>query len=238
MWTIEAHVWIPARRSGTYPGRENAHKETGGPAPHPPVGRGNRSCSGRTRGQPGAVEHLDAASLEAGVGEVQGAPTDDGRLDLVVRRPAEAVREVLTEAVLDDEVGLVGDTWRARGSRHTADGSASPDMQITLMSSRAAALIAGPRERWPLAGDQLYVDLDLSVTNLPPGTRLSIGSAVVEVTAAPHTGCQEFAQRFGIDAARFVNSDVGRELNLRGINARVVAEGTVRPGDRVRKTPS
>jgi hypothetical protein len=184
------------------------------------------------------MEHLDADALDAGLPEVRRAPSDDGRLELVVRRPAVGEREVLPEAALDHVVGLVGDCWEARGSSRTADGSANPDMQITLMSSRAAALIAGARDRWPLAGDQLYVDLDLSGANLPPGTRLAIGSAVVAVTDAPHTGCQKFVQRFGIDAARFVNSTVGRELNVRGINARVVVGGTVRPGDSVVKSPA
>ena len=103
------------------------------------------------------------------------------------------------------------------------------------MSSRAAALVAGDRERWPLAGDQLYVDLDLSDENLPPGTRLALGSAVLEVTDEPHTGCKKFTARFGLDAMVFVNSPVGRALNLRGINARVVESGTVRVGDAVTK---
>jgi hypothetical protein len=182
------------------------------------------------------MEHPDAAALGAGVPDVRAAPADDGLLELVVRRPEPGEREVLDEAELDRVVGLVGDGWRVRGSRRTSDGSANPDQQLTLMSARAAGLIAGPRERWPLAGDQLYVDLDLSGANLPPGSRVEIGSAVVEVTREPHTGCQKFVQRFGLDAMRFVNSAVGRELNLRGINARVVVEGTVRPGDRVRKT--
>jgi hypothetical protein len=179
---------------------------------------------------------MSTAALEAGVDGVRAAPADGGRLEMVVCRPAPGEREVLDEASLDRVVGLVGDTWKSRGSRRTPDGSANPDMQLTLMSARAAELVVGSRDRWPLAGDQLYVDLDLSTANLPAGTRLAIGSAVVEVTAAPHTGCQKFAQRFGLDAARFVNSEVGRALNLRGINARVVVDGTIRPGDAVRKT--
>jgi MOSC domain-containing protein YiiM len=142
---------------------------------------------------------------------------------------------VLAEATLDVDEGLIGDNWRARGYRKHTDGSPHPDMQINMMNARAAALIAGTEERWALAGDQLYVDLDLSGANLPPGTRLSIGSAVLEVTAEPHTGCKKFVSRFGLDAMRFVNSPVGRELNLRGINAKVVRSGTIRVGDAVRK---
>ena len=136
---------------------------------------------------------------------------------------------------LDLTVGLVGDTWRARGSARSEDGAAQPDRQITLMNARSATLIAGGNERRALAGDQLFVDLDLSYENLPPGTRLVMGSAVVEVTAALHRGCAKFAARFGRDALRLVNSEVGAELNLRGVNAKVVAGGTVRAGDVVRK---
>ena len=182
------------------------------------------------------VEHRQTAALEAGLDEVRQAPKDEGSVELIVRRPAEDEREILTEATLDTSEGLVGDTWRVRGNRHTEDGSAHPDMQLTLMNARAAALVAGSTDRWPLAGDQLYVDLDLSGENLPAGTRLAIGSAVIEVTDQPHTGCAKFNARFGHDALRFINSPVGRDLNLRGINTKVVAGGVVRRGDPIRKT--
>ena len=181
--------------------------------------------------------HLTTAQLEAGVDDVRRAPSDAGRLELIVRRPAVEEREVLDDAELDLSVGLVGDTWNARSSRRTEDGSPHPDMQLNIMSTRAAALIAGDRARWPLAGDQLYVDLDLSDANLPAGTRLVIGSAVIEVTDQPHTGCAKFSARFGLDALRFVNSPVGTELKLRGINAKVVVPGRIRAGDTVTKVP-
>jgi MOSC domain-containing protein YiiM len=134
---------------------------------------------------------------------------------------------VLDEAELDPVEGVVGDRWYAggRGER---------DRQVTLMNARAAAVIAQTRERWPLAGDQLYVDFDLSEDHLPPGTRIEIGSAVVEVSTEDHLGCGKFTRRFGVDAMKFVNSDVGRELNLRGINVRIVTAGTVRTGDAIR----
>ena len=183
----------------------------------------------------GGVEHLDTAALEAGLTDVRASPRDDGRVELIVRRPASDEREILDEATLDPTVGLVGDTWQQRGSSKTEDGSAHPDMQLTLMNARAAALVAGDTDRRALAGDQMYVDLDLSGENLPPGSRLEIGSAVVEVTDKPHTGCAKFKARFGHDALRFVNSPVGRELNLRGINSKVVTGGVVRPGDAIRK---
>jgi MOSC domain-containing protein YiiM len=154
---------------------------------------------------------------------------------MIARRPRIDVREVLPEATLDVVEGLVGDTWKSRGNPKTPDGSAHPDMQLNVMNARAAALVAGSEDRWALAGDQLYVDLNLSGANLPPGTVLSIGDALIQVTAEPHTGCKKFVSRFGLEAMRFVNSPVGRELNLRGINAKVIRSGTVRVGDTIRK---
>jgi hypothetical protein len=183
------------------------------------------------------MTHATLDALEAGVADVRRAPKDAGTVELIVRRPAEEERETLEAAELDPAEGLLGDNWRVRGSRATEDGSAHPDLQLTLMNARVTALIAGTRERWPLAGDQLYVDLDLSEANLPAGTRLEVGSAVVELTAIPHTGCGKFARRFGVEALKFVNSSVGRELHMRGRNARVVRGGTVRTGDAVRKLP-
>jgi hypothetical protein len=181
------------------------------------------------------MEHAELALLEHRLPEVRDAPKDSGTIELIACRPAENEREVLAEAELDPAVGLVGDCWRVKGSKSTPDGSSHPDMQLTLMSARAAALVAGPRDRWPLAGDQLYVDLDLSGANLPAGTRLEVGSAVIEITDIPHTGCGKFSRRFGVDAMKFVNSVEGRKLNLRGVNARIVSGGTVRTGDALRK---
>lgn len=152
-----------------------------------------------------------------------------------MRRPAVDEREVLEDGTLDLVEGLVGDTWSVRPSLRTADGSAHPDMQVNIMSARVIALLAGERARWPLAGDQLYVDLDLSYDNLPPGTSLVIGSVVIAITDQPHTGCKKFAARSGVDALAFISSPTGRALNMRGVNARVVTPGTMRTGDIVRK---
>jgi len=167
---------------------------------------------------------------------LRGCPRDVGTVELIVRRPAVEEREVLYEAELDPAEGLVGDCWRTRGSKATEDGSAHPDMQLTLMNARLISLIAGTRDRWPLAGDQLYVDFDLSNEHLPPGTRLELGSAVIEITDQPHTGCGKFIKRFGADALKFVNTPVGRDLNLRGIYARVIEGGTLRAGDEIRRS--
>jgi MOSC domain-containing protein YiiM len=159
-----------------------------------------------------------------------------GTVELIVRRPAENEREVLEEGRLELVEGLVGDMWRVRGSKRTADGSAHPDMQLTVMNARVTDLVAaGERERWALAGDQLYVDLDLSEANLPPGARLALGPAVLEVTDQPHTGCAKFSARFGAAAHTFVNTKAHRHLRLRGLNAKVVVPGTVRTGETIRK---
>lgn len=183
----------------------------------------------------GTVKHLTMAELEAGLDEIRRSPKDEGVLRLIVRRPAIDQREVLETGELDPALGLVGDTWISRGSSRTADGSAHPDMQLNIMNARVAALVAQDRNRWQLAGDQLYLDLDLSAENLPAGTCLALGSAVIEVTPLPHTGCKKFVSRFGLDAMKFVNSAVGRELHLRGINARVVHGGLIRVGQLVSK---
>ena len=175
------------------------------------------------------------AELEAALGQIRQSPADRGTLEMIVRRPSVNQRDVLEAAALDATVGLAGDTWNQRRSSRTPDGSPHPEMQLTLMNTRVIDVVAGSRDRWPLAGDQLFVDLDLSQANLPPGTRLAIGEAVIEVSTQPHTGCDKFVARFGLDAMKFVNSPVGRQLNLRGINARVVQPGRIRVGDRVQK---
>ena len=182
-----------------------------------------------------AETHLTMEELEAGLDEIRNSPTDEGVLELIVRRPKVGEREVLEEAELHLAQGLVGDNWSERPSSRTPDGSPHPDMQLNVMNARAVALVAQRRDRWALAGDQLFIELDLSPRNLPPGTRLALGSAVIEVTNQPHTGCKKFLERFGMDALKFVSSPVGKELNLRGINAKVVQAGVIRVGCQVRK---
>jgi hypothetical protein len=182
-----------------------------------------------------AVTHLTREQLAAGLPHILASPADAGPLELIVRRPAVDARQVLESGDLTVADGLAGDTWRSRPSSRTADRTAHPDMQLNVMNARVIALVAQSRDRWALAGDQLFVDLDLAESNLPPGTRLAIGSAVIEVTDQPHTGCGKFVARFGLEALKFVNSPEGRRLRLRGLNARVVQPGTIRTGDVVRK---
>jgi len=177
------------------------------------------------------VEHLSRERLESGLDHIRESPRDHGRLVLVVRRPQIGRRELPEEAILDQVSGLAGDNWLTRGSTSTPDGSANPRKQVTVMNARAAELVAGGTDRMPLAGDQLYVDLDLSVNNLPAGSLLVLGEAVLEVSEDPHLGCAKFIERFGAEAIRFVNSRIGREMRLRGMNTRIVVPGTIRLGD-------
>jgi hypothetical protein len=181
------------------------------------------------------MRHLTMSELEAGLDEIGRSPQNDGVLEMIVRRPQVGEREILDEGQLDLVDGLVGDSWKNRSSRRTADGTPHPDMQLNVMNSRVVALVSQDKRRWHLAGDQLFVDFDLSDANVPVGTQLSIGSAVIEVTSQPHTGCGKFVERFGLDAMKFVNAPEHEALHLRGINARVVRPGVLRVGDTITK---
>jgi hypothetical protein len=174
------------------------------------------------------MNHLTTTQIEAGLAEILESPKDNGVLELIVARPKPDEREVLATGELDIEEGLKGDTWKNYGKVRS-------DAQITIMNSRCIALLAQDENRWALAGDQLYVDLDLSDENLPIGTRLEIGSAILETTALPHNGCKKFVERFGMDAMKFVNSPIGKQLHLRGIYAKVVQSGTIKKGNLVKK---
>ncbi len=181
------------------------------------------------------IKYLSTPELEAGMPHIHQSPKDNGRLRMIVRRPADNEREIVQRGELDCAKGLIGDNWKARGSKRTPDGSANVNAQITIMNSRLIELVAQNEDRWSLAGDQLYIDMDLSHDNLPPGTRLAIGSAVIEVSTEPHTGCKKFSDRFGADAMKFVNSSEGKHLRLRGVNTRVIQGGAIRVGDAIRK---
>ena len=182
-----------------------------------------------------AIKHLNMEELNAGLEEIRQAPTDGGSLQMISRRPEIEERELVQEGQLDVTEGLVGDNWKTRGSKQDPPREANPKTQLTLMNSRVADLVAGSEERWPLAGDQLFVDLNLGLDNLPAGTRLSVGSAVIEVSAEPHTGCKKFVERYGMDAMTFVNTEEGKQMCLRGINTKIVESGAIRVGDTVSK---
>jgi hypothetical protein len=181
------------------------------------------------------MEHLNTEQLTAGLDQVIAAPKDFGTIEMIVRRPADLEREEIESGEINTEDGLVGDNWRTRGSTANEDGASNPEAQLTLMNSRMTDLVARSRDRWAQAGDQIYVDMDLSEDNIPVGSRLAVGSAIVEVSSTPHTGCAKFVRRFGVDAYRFVNTEDGLALRLRGVNTRVVRDGSVAKGDVVKK---
>ena len=181
------------------------------------------------------VTHLNIEQLDAGLDDIRQSPADSGTLLMIVRRPDVDRREVVQEGRLDVVDGLVGDTWNVRGSASTPDGSPNPEAQVTIINSRALDLMAQSEDRWQLSGDQLVIDIDMSTENLPPGAQLSIGSAVIEISEKPHTGCVKFADRFGKDALRFVSTPMAMDMRLRGVNTRVVQLGTIRAGDIVEK---
>ena len=181
------------------------------------------------------VVYISTSEMEAGLDHIRQAPKDQGTLKMIVQRPGEDERIMIAQGELSLTEGLVGDSWKTRGSTHTPDGSAPLYAQITVMNVRCIALLAQSEERWALAGDQLYVDFDLSEENIPPGARLAIGSAILEVSAEPHSGCKKFSARFGVEAMKFVNSPEGKRLHLRGINTKVVQGGSIRVGEVVRK---
>jgi MOSC domain-containing protein YiiM len=173
-----------------------------------------------------STQHLSRGALDSGLPEILDSPRETGVLALIVKRPSVDERKTVEVGTLSVSDGLEGDNWKLRRNPH-------PEMQLNIMNARVAALVAQDPSRWQLAGDQLYVDLDLSLQNLPPGSQLRVGAALVEVTAIPHRGCRKFVARFGRAAMEFVNSEVGRQLNLRGINAKVIDGGGIKVNDTV-----
>ncbi|PQO40946.1 MOSC domain-containing protein [Blastopirellula marina] len=179
--------------------------------------------------------HLTLEQLNDGILTIESSPQDAGTLEAIVIRPVTDARVSLDKCELSPQGGVHGDNWALGCWKSLPDGSPHPDVQVAIMNSRTIDLIAGEAERWPLAGDNLFVDLDLSENNLPPGTKLSVGDVTLEITEIPHNGCKKFAERFGTDAVKFVNSPVGKQMHLRGIYAKIVQAGTVRVGDVIRK---
>lgn len=181
------------------------------------------------------MKQLDINELEAGLEVIRQSPKDGGMLDLIVCCSQNGKLEEFDQAALDPVMGLVGDDRQQRRNHTALDDKTHPDRQLSIMNSRVIALIADHPERWKLCDDQLYFDMDLSVDNLPAGTQLSIGSAIIEVTSVSHRGGEKFAANFGVDAMHFVDSELGKQLNLRGINAKVVKPGTICVGDSATK---
>ena len=179
--------------------------------------------------------HLSESELQVGLESVKVSPKDQGAVEMIVIRPRNRERLVLTECEVSAALGVHGDMWADGCWKKLPDGSPHPDVQITLMNSRCIALLAGDKNRWSLAGDQFFVDLDLSMDNLPVGQQLSIGTAILQITDIAHTGCEQFIERYGKAAKAWVNSPLGKQMRLRGIYARVIQAGFIKTGDAIAK---
>jgi MOSC domain-containing protein YiiM len=179
--------------------------------------------------------HIPLEQLQAGLPDILASPSDNGVLEGIVIRPGAGQRRELDSCSISLAGGAEGDHWAKGCWMSTDDGHPHPDVQICIMNARCIARIAGERSNWAPAGDNLFIDMDLTPANLPAGQQLAIGSAIIEVTDTPHNGCANFTKRYGRDATIFVNKGEGRALRLRGIYARVVQDGRVAVGDRVVK---
>lgn len=184
------------------------------------------------------LETVTTEQLEAALPHIRSSPKEQSEIEMIIIRPGVDERLVVDEVEAVVGGGLAGDSWVSRPSKRMPDRSPHPDMQVTIMNRRMLDLVAGDQARWPLAGDQLVVDFDLSHENMPVGTRLSVGTAILEITEQPHTGCAKFSQRFGRAALKFVNTRVGMSLRLRGANFKVVQGGSIEIGDTVKKIPN
>jgi MOSC domain-containing protein YiiM len=179
--------------------------------------------------------HLSLAELTEGLPRILAAPKDQGTVRALVVRPAKGERRDVGSVRVSLAGGVEGDHWAQGCWKSTDDGKPHPDVQICLMNARCIELIAQDRANWPPAGDNLFLDMGLTPDNLPPGTRIGIGSAEMVITDTPHNGCASFIERYGRDACLFVNTGEGKRLRLRGIYARVTRDGEISVGDRVVK---
>lgn len=179
------------------------------------------------------MAHRTMADLKAALPHILAAPKDGGDLRMIVVRPASGQRETPATARLTGAGGVEGDHWSKGCWRTTEAGDPHPDVQICMMSSRTIEAIAGDPENWAPAGDNLFLDLDLTPDNLATGDRLEIGTTLLEITAEPHHGCQSFIDRYGRDACLFVNLGDGKRYALRGRYARVLRDGDITVGDTV-----
>ncbi len=180
------------------------------------------------------VQTLDQLTAKL-PGLLEAAPKVNGKLDMIIMRPEHGARVPLGTVEVTAKGGVAGDHWAKGCWSSLPDGSPNPDVQICMMMSGCIEAIAGEKANWPAAGDNFFLDMDLTPANMPPGTCFAIGSAEFVVTDEPHNGCQSFIDRYGRDACLFVNTGPGKELRLRGIYARVTRDGSVSVGDSVRK---
>ena len=177
------------------------------------------------------MTHPSTEDLEARLAWLADAPKDGGAITGIVIRPRTNERVLLSECKVSPELGVHGDNWASGSHGETPN----PSAQITIMNTRMIELLADEKERQALAGDQFFADMDLSKTNLKVGQQLRIGTAVLEIMSKPHLGCVKFSNRFGADALKFVNSEAGTEMRLRGVYASVISSGSIEVGNAIEK---
>jgi MOSC domain-containing protein YiiM len=165
--------------------------------------------------------------LEAAWTSEPPAPRDDGSVRLICVRKGGGIHETPGEIEITAHHGLQGDRWSQRDPHADPDGATA----VTLMNVFVAELVGDGEQPLDAAGDNLLIDLDIGTDALPPGSRLTIGEAVLRVSEQPHTGCSTFRDKFGLDALRWVSTPDGRARRLRGVNCSVVRAGIVRVGD-------
>lgn len=181
------------------------------------------------------MTHVTTAIIEKQLPYVEASPKDNGVIKLIVVRPKTNKRQILDSCFISYEKGMEGDNWTLGCWKTTEDGSPHPDVQIAITNYRIHEIFSNLDKDRALAGDNLFVDLDLSERNLKAGDRLALGSAIIKITSVPHNGCGKFKERFGIDALKFVNSPIGKQMHLRGIYAKVIQNGIVSVNDTIKK---
>jgi hypothetical protein len=180
-------------------------------------------------------KHRTRAEIEAGIGPVLQSPAEGAAVEALFSRPAPGKRLDLPALEVSVSGGIAGDHWSLGCWKTLPDGSPDPDVQVSLMNRRMLHLIAGARDNWARAGNNIIVDMDLSIDNLPIGQRLRVGTAELEIGPVANTGCDFFIERYGRDACVFVNTGIAKQKRLRGVYARVVKDGQIRIGDIIRK---
>lgn len=181
------------------------------------------------------MKFVTQPEIDQRLSSVLDSPKDQGTVEMIVVRPFKNQRKTLIHVLFSPEAGVTGDNWKTQCWKKLNDGQSDPDVQVAIMNARMIDMLTDDKAHWPLAGDQLFVDFDLSVTNLSPGDQLQIGDAVLQITAEPHRGCSKFKQRFGELAMHCVNSAQGDAHRLRGIYAKIISAGNVSVGDVIHK---
>jgi hypothetical protein len=179
----------------------------------------------------------DMPGLMAALPFVMAAPADNAPVRQLCFRPDRHARSFPDQLALTRAAGIPGDRWLAEPWLRLPDGAPDPDIQVSILPARVLDLIWKPGDTAPHPGDPIIADMDLSLANLPPGTLVQAGSAVLRVSALFNDGCVKWKARYGADAKDWITAPGHPALRLRGILCAVVQDGAVRIGDRLQKLP-